>query len=144
METFKIHDSQLNASSVHASNNIYGPQNARLNFHHSNNPQRFPCWIAERADTKPWIEVDLLWLSTVSGVLTQGRYDFDQWVTSFSVSSKVDGKNFQFYMKNNEKKVGWKKLCGNIRGKFLISPTTLDLVLSTLDQNPNMVPCLRA
>ena len=57
------------------------------------------------SDQEPWIEVDLLWIVTVTGVLTQGRARHDQWVTSYSVSSRVDGMEFQFYMEKGEKKV---------------------------------------
>ena len=41
----------------------------------------------------------------MTGVLIQGRYDFDRWVKSFAVSSKVDGMDFLFYMENGQKKV---------------------------------------
>ena len=41
----------------------------------------------------------------MSGVLSQGRHDLPQWVTSYAVSSKVDGMTFQFYMENGQKKV---------------------------------------
>ena len=107
IETFKIHDSQFRASSWYNSDvdTVHGPQNARLNFRGSSDPFRLPTWTAQSSDNNPWIEIDLLWIVTVTGVLTQGRYNSDQWVTSYSVSSKVDGMDFQFYKEQDDTKV---------------------------------------
>ena len=78
--------------------------NGRLNFRGWSGT-RLSCWIAADTDTEPWIQIDFLWIVTVSGVLSQGRHDLPQWVTSYAVSSKVDGMTFQFYMENGQKKV---------------------------------------
>ncbi len=110
LETFQIQDSQYAASSFHPihANVEFQPQNARLNFRGTT--QRSPAWSADYGDAEPWIEVDLLWIVTVSGVLTQGRGDYDQWVTSYSVSSKVDGMEFHFYLEKGQRKV-WSQHC---------------------------------
>ena len=103
LETFKILDSQINASSFHPSE-VYAPQNARLNFRGGSG--RNSAWSAKASDPEPWIEVDLLWIVTVTGVLTQGRArSHDQWVTSYSVATKVDGMEFQFYTEKGRKKI---------------------------------------
>jgi hypothetical protein len=92
LETHKIQDSQFSASSSypHASDG-HGARNARLNF--PGGSGRSAAWLSAAGDQEPWIEVDLLWIVTVTAVLTQGRAtQFGHWVTSYSVSSKVDGR----------------------------------------------------
>jgi hypothetical protein len=105
-ETFKIQDSQFSSSSFYDS--LHGPENSRLNFRGTENPRRVAGWVAQQGDSEPWIEIDLLWIVTVTGVLTQGRARLNQWVTSYSISSKVDGMTFQFYVEEGQKKV-WSK-----------------------------------
>ena len=42
-------------------------------------------WCPRVKDTNQWIQVDLGSPTYVIGVLTQGRYDFAQWVTKYKV-----------------------------------------------------------
>jgi hypothetical protein len=104
LETHKIQDSQFSASSSypHASDG-HGARNARLNF--PGGSGRSAAWLSAAGDQEPWIEVDLLWIVTVTAVLTQGRATHGHWVTSYSVSSKVDGMEFQFFLEEGRQKV---------------------------------------
>ncbi|XP_071478100.1 lactadherin-like [Diadema antillarum] len=42
-------------------------------------------WLAEKRDWSPWIQVNFGKTNLVSGVITQGRSDGNEWVTAFSV-----------------------------------------------------------
>ena len=54
-----------------------------------------------------WIEVDFLSNTHVEGVVTQGRENKDQWVTSYQVKFKKNGQdNFKIVQDdNNQPKV---------------------------------------
>jgi hypothetical protein len=59
-------------------------------------------WCSKHNSVGQWIQLDNGKLSTISGIITQGRKDADQWVKSFRVKYKdqggswwdVDGKTF--------------------------------------------------
>ena len=46
-------------------------------------------------NARQWLNIDLGTISRVKRISTQGRYDADQWVTSYAVSYSVD--NIKFY-----------------------------------------------
>ncbi|XP_072170081.1 retinoschisin-like [Diadema setosum] len=47
-------------------------------------------WCAEKRDWSPWIQVDFGKTNLVSGIITQGRADGNEWVTEFSVQYSPD------------------------------------------------------
>ena len=47
-------------------------------------------WRAEHGDNTPWIQVDFLRPVTVTGVITQGRANADQWATTYVVKYRDD------------------------------------------------------
>lgn len=96
MESKYILDSQITASSEWNSN--HGPSNARLNFQAGGG--RTGAWSSKTNDVNQWLQVDLGQKTRVTGIRTQGRSDFDQWVTSFTVSYSDDGVNFTPYNPN--------------------------------------------
>ena len=51
-------------------------------------------WAAASSDTSQWMQIDLGAVLKVKGVVTQGRSDEDQRVTSFQVSTSVDGSTW--------------------------------------------------
>lgn len=97
MEDGRITDSQIIASSVWDGH--HAAQYARLN-----RLQQSPTkgsWSAKHNDLNQWIQVDLGVRTQVTGVLTQGRNAYGQWVTEYKVQYGDDGVNWQFVMTAN-------------------------------------------
>uniref|UniRef100_UPI0037E92DDF retinoschisin-like n=1 Tax=Semicossyphus pulcher TaxID=241346 RepID=UPI0037E92DDF len=69
------------------------PNKARLNN------QGFGCaWLSKYNDLYQWIQIDLKEVGVVSGILTQGRCDADEWITKYSVQYRsVETLNWIYY-----------------------------------------------
>ncbi|XP_078660072.1 uncharacterized protein LOC144904802 [Branchiostoma floridae x Branchiostoma belcheri] len=90
MESGAIADYQLSAST----NNQYAGR-ARLNYVSSdNNPG---AWVPLSGDQQPWVQVDFRATKKVTGVITQGRQDADQWVKTYMVQFSDDGISYRTY-----------------------------------------------
>ncbi|KAL2089506.1 hypothetical protein ACEWY4_014194 [Coilia grayii] len=63
------------------------------------NSQGYGCaWLSKFQDTSQWLQVDLREVGVVSGILTQGRCDADEWITKYSVQYRSDDKlNWVYY-----------------------------------------------
>ncbi|XP_024858382.1 retinoschisin 1a [Kryptolebias marmoratus] len=71
------------------------PSKARLNN------QGFGCaWLSKFQDNSQWLQIDLKQVMVVSGILTQGRCDADEWVTKYSVQYRMDEKLNWIYYKD--------------------------------------------
>ena len=66
MESHKISDRQLSASSQ--VNGSYSAQYARLNHNLQGG-----AWIPEKSDRSEYLQVDLGWVSVLTGIATQGH-----------------------------------------------------------------------
>ena len=64
---------------------------------------RIGAWSAVKSDQHPWIQADLLAVYILYNVTTQGRSDYDQWVTSYLVSyiQASDGGGNWVHMSHN-------------------------------------------
>ncbi|XP_066020362.1 retinoschisin-like [Pocillopora verrucosa] len=100
MESGAIFDSQITASSVY--NDNLAASNARLHFKGSENPLRRAGWVAGVKNTNQWLQVDLQQTTRVMGIATQGRHDFDQWVTKYKLQYGDDGQTFRVYKRNGD------------------------------------------
>jgi hypothetical protein len=68
-------------------------------------------WCSRSNSIGQWIQLDNGKIGSISGVITQGRKDYDQWVQSFKVKYKdesgswwdIDGKTFQGNRDRNSK-----------------------------------------
>ena len=80
----------LTASSMY--NHYYGPWNARLQAR--NRGQTRGGWIAKYRNRKQWLQVDLGVVTRVKRIATQGRYDANQWVKSYTLSYSNNGIRF--------------------------------------------------
>ena len=98
MESGAIFDSQITASSVY--NDNLAASNARLHFKGSENPLRRAGWVAGVKNTNQWLQVDLQQTTRVIGIATQGRHDWDQWVTKYKLQYGDDGLTFRIYKRN--------------------------------------------
>lgn len=69
------------------------PNKARLNN------QGFGCaWLSKFNDQHQWFQIDLKEVSVVSGILTQGRCDADEWITKYSLQYRTDESlNWVYY-----------------------------------------------
>ncbi|NP_001003438.1 retinoschisin 1a precursor [Danio rerio] len=69
------------------------PNRARLNS------QGFGCaWLSKFQDTSQWLQIDLKEVKVVSGILTQGRCDSDEWVTKYTMQYRInDNLNWIYY-----------------------------------------------
>ena len=93
MESGAIRDSQISASSRASSNR--GARQARL--HLRPDGEKTGGWSAKREDLHQWLQVDLGNTTRVTGVATQGRYKFEQWVEQYKLQYGEDGQAFTFY-----------------------------------------------
>jgi hypothetical protein len=91
-------DSMRSASSVHGDRGL----NYKLQRCGDSMIDSSGGWCSKHNKVGQWIQLDNGKLSTISGIITQGRKDADQWVKSFKVKYKdqdgswwdVDGKTF--------------------------------------------------
>ncbi|XP_038060523.1 lactadherin-like [Patiria miniata] len=92
MEDGRIPDASITASSVWSNHADYGPTRARLNLRATNGAA---VWCnAGASEANPWIQVDLGSNATITGVITQGRADYHDWVTEFKVAYSDDGQEW--------------------------------------------------
>ena len=82
-----IKDNQITASSVFQERDC-GPNNARLNK--TDNPTSIGAWCP-LTKTNEWIQVKFAVNTLVTGVVTQGRSDYRQWVTKFKMQYSENG-----------------------------------------------------
>ncbi len=94
MKNGAIFDGQITASSQYDAN--YAVIQGRLDFREI--PKRAGSWSAARNDLHQWLQIDLgNQYTKVTGVATQGRSDYPQWVTKYKLQYSNDGANFQYY-----------------------------------------------
>ena len=87
-----IEDWQLAASSAISStlDPFCAVKNARLNLRKSR------AWCAANKAKNEWLLVDLGVMSKVTGLITQGRGDKPEWVSSFTFSYSSDAFKWKF------------------------------------------------
>ncbi|XP_063056333.1 retinoschisin-like isoform X2 [Engraulis encrasicolus] len=63
------------------------------------NSQGYGCaWLSKFQDTSQFLQVDLKEVGVVSGILTQGRCDADEWITKYSVQYRSNESfNWVYY-----------------------------------------------
>ena len=116
LENGNITDGQLSASSEWDWN--HGARCGRLNVQKQGGLRG--AWSSRRNDGNQWLQVDLFDEDAqVTGIATQGRADWNQWVTKYRLQYAVDGVNFQYYKEQGQSaiKVGTYTLF-NTRGCF--------------------------
>ena len=53
-------------------------------------------------NTNQWLQVDLRNTARVIGIATQGRHDYDQWVTKYKLQYGDDGQTYSIYRRNGD------------------------------------------
>ncbi|CAO2624129.1 Rs1 [Lemmus lemmus] len=65
------------------------------------NSQGFGCaWLSKYQDSSQWLQIDLKEIKVISGILTQGRCDIDEWMTKYSVQYRTDERLNWIYYKD--------------------------------------------
>ena len=90
MENGKISDDQITASSEYSPN--HRVPNARLNFNKNSG-----AWSAKTNDLNQWLQVNFQRSIIITGVSTQGRVQYTQFVKSYTVSFSDDERDFQSF-----------------------------------------------
>ena len=93
MESRGIKDAQITASSEWDSN--HAAIQARLNFKAGGGKKG--AWSARSNDANQWIQVALSSYTKLTGIATQGRNGYSQWVTKYQLQFSDDGVNFHYY-----------------------------------------------
>ena len=58
-------------------------------------------WVPETNDQHQWLQIDLLRQVLVSGVVVQGRPDFERWVTTYNIEYALDGFSWELVRDQN-------------------------------------------
>ena len=91
LESGKVPDSEITVSSERDPD--WSKLNARLN-----SPL---AWAPAENDTDPWLQIEFDSTFVITAIMTQGRANLDQWVTSYTVSSSMDGASWTDYQDIN-------------------------------------------
>lgn len=57
-------------------------------------------WLSKFQDSSQWLQIDLKEIKVISGILTQGRCDIDEWMTKYSVQYRTDESLNWIYYKD--------------------------------------------
>lgn len=57
-------------------------------------------WLSKFQDSSQWLQIDLKEVKVISGILTQGRCDIDEWMTKYSVQYRTDESLNWIYYKD--------------------------------------------
>lgn len=57
-------------------------------------------WLSKYQDSSQWLQIDLKEVKVISGILTQGRCDIDEWMTKYSVQYRTDESLNWIYYKD--------------------------------------------
>ena len=99
MESGAISDSQISASAEWSASTA--ASHGRLSFQANGN--RAGAWSPRKKDANQWLQIDLIGQnSIVTRVATQGRTDYEQWVTQYRLQYSNDSSNFQNYTEDGE------------------------------------------
>ena len=93
MENGQITDAQITASSENDEN--HAAVQGRLNFKAGRG--KTGAWSAYGNLVNQWLQVDLGRYSIVTGIATQGRNAYPQWVTLHELQCSEDGVTFVYY-----------------------------------------------
>ncbi|GFW41621.1 EGF-like repeat and discoidin I-like domain-containing protein 3 [Trichonephila clavipes] len=84
MESGAIYDFQITASS--SLNPELSPVNSRLDSD--------TAWVPELGDREPYVQVDLIVPTNITGLMTRGRNDANEWVKTYEIAYSDDGEHW--------------------------------------------------
>lgn len=106
MNPLGMESGQISNNYVQASSQAYsttGPENARLHFKGAR--ECIGAWIPKTHNRNEWLQIDFGNETRITGISTQGRYDADQWVMSYSLRYSYNGLYFIQYWPHLHTKV---------------------------------------
>ena len=106
MQSGDISNGQVSASSEWDGN--HAAIQARLYFEASHG--KAGSWSAKYNNLNQWLQIDLGSKHEVTGLATQGRNGYGQWVTKYKVQYSDNGVNFQYYMEQGQAPIKVKSL----------------------------------
>ena len=89
LEDKRLHNGAMTASTYY--NGYLAPWHGRINHRWS--------WSARRNTRSQWLQVYFGGLARITGVMSQGRQDANQWVKTFLLTFSRDGFSFAKYPK---------------------------------------------
>lgn len=93
-----LQDSQMSASTFTSQTAAhYGRLNSMLEKGGNGNTISVGGWCATSQDRYQWLQVRFNDIMRISAVITQGRQDADEWVTSYKLQYSVDGSSWNYY-----------------------------------------------
>jgi len=111
MESGAISDAQISASTEF--NPSHAARYGRLYFR--GNEHIIGAWAARTNTANQWLQIDLIGQnSIVTRVATQGRSDFDQWVTQYTLQYSNASLNFLDYREDGKNATKVKYLTNQI------------------------------
>jgi lactadherin len=121
MSTGAVTDSQISASSTYPANWEAGCSERYGRVYQPNGL----AWCAKFKSASEWLQVDLGLPAKVTGVMTQGRADGKEFVTSFVISHSLDGFNWYYVVDE----YGNKRVFEGNTDSFGVKHTYLDDVI---------------
>ena len=103
MENGGIPDSRITASSARKNFKDFLLQFGRLN-------KPDIAWCSDLKQPGEWLKIDLARKMIVTKIATQGRPDYDLWVTSYKISFSQDDNAWELHKENGVQKVRWSPL----------------------------------
>ncbi|XP_028416913.1 lactadherin-like [Dendronephthya gigantea] len=87
-------------------------------------------WRQASGDTNPWLQVDLLHQTKITGVATQGHRDNPSLIKTFKMSTGNDGKNFASYTESALVKIFQSYIPGNTNGNTVVKQTFAKIIVA--------------
>ena len=84
-------------------NAFHGPYLARL--HRTRTGRYMGAWVARIRNSNQWLQIALGQPMKITGIVTQGRQDANQWVTRYMVAFSQDNMRFEYYIEYGTYKV---------------------------------------
>ena len=101
VEDKRIPDGAFTASS--STDDRHGPSLARLNI--LSDGKHMAAWCPKVKSTNQWLQIDLGEITAVTKVATQGRYNSEDSVKTYTLSYSVDGMHWTGYKQRAAEKV---------------------------------------
>ncbi|KAI8513970.1 EGF-like repeat and discoidin I-like domain-containing protein 3 [Branchiostoma belcheri] len=116
------------AATITASSTHPGCSTEKALLNSEEEPSGYPyaaAWCANSVNPSgQWLQVDLNSLTSVAGVITQGRggYRYSQWVTSYKLALSSDGVVWETYSEQGQEKVFAGNTDSNTEVEHLLDP----------------------
>lgn len=94
-------------------------------------------WLSKFQDSSQWLQIDLKEIKVISGILTQGRCDIDEWMTKYSVQYRTDESLNWIYYKDQ---TGNNRVSGAYPNTYTLWDSSLIPVLLTLPSVRTLIP----